>query len=177
MQESLHGFLHGIKWMDHVSWSLEMFSKNQLLEVGLTQNQETRTLRNLTTVDLLYFLSSVRNMHKYKFIEITFWLRGRVTYDLIIWGHLRCGHFRVRDHAAWFWKCLGTAFGHPLWGSHNFMVTALFSSCEKWPWGRFKTHTLISSFTTTPNSITTQFHKICQYQIPQAEHTCESGLS
>ena len=30
--------------------------KNHLLEVGLTQNQETVALRALTTVDLFYFI-------------------------------------------------------------------------------------------------------------------------
>ena len=30
--------------------------KNHLLEVGLTQNQETMALRTLTTVDLFYFI-------------------------------------------------------------------------------------------------------------------------
>src|ERR1700689_4479049 len=41
-------------------------------------------------------------------------------------------HFRIRDYTTWFWRCLGTAFGHFLLGSHNFMVTAL-GSCVKWP--------------------------------------------
>jgi hypothetical protein len=30
--------------------------KNQLLEVGLTQNHETMALRMLTTVDVFYFI-------------------------------------------------------------------------------------------------------------------------
>ena len=30
--------------------------KNHLLEVGLTQNQETMPLRSLTTIDLFYFI-------------------------------------------------------------------------------------------------------------------------
>ena len=30
--------------------------KNRLLEVGLTQNQETMALRTLTIIDLLYFI-------------------------------------------------------------------------------------------------------------------------
>ena len=34
----------------------------------------------------------------------------------------------------WFWRCVGTAFGDFLLGSHNFMVMAL-SSCVKWPLG------------------------------------------
>jgi hypothetical protein len=39
---------------DHVSWPLGLCSKHHLLEVGLTQNQETMALRNLTTVDSFY---------------------------------------------------------------------------------------------------------------------------
>ena len=42
--------------MDHVSWSLGLFSQNCLLEVGLTQNWETMALQMLTTVDLLCFI-------------------------------------------------------------------------------------------------------------------------
>ena len=40
----------------HVSWSLGLFFKNHLLEVGLTQNRETMALQNLTTIDLFYFI-------------------------------------------------------------------------------------------------------------------------
>ena len=29
-------------------------------------------------------------------------------------------HSRVRDHTAWLWRCVGTAFGHFLLGSLNF---------------------------------------------------------
>ena len=36
-----------------VTWTI---FKNHLLEVGLTQNRETMTLRTLTTVDLFYFI-------------------------------------------------------------------------------------------------------------------------
>ena len=36
-----------------VTWTI---FKNHLLEVGLTQNQETMELRMLTTVDLFYFI-------------------------------------------------------------------------------------------------------------------------
>jgi hypothetical protein len=39
--------------MFRVTW---IISKNHLLEVGLTQNQETMALRMLTTVDLFYFI-------------------------------------------------------------------------------------------------------------------------
>jgi hypothetical protein len=43
--------------MDRVSWSLGLFFKNHLLEVGLTRNRgETMALRTLTTVDLFYVI-------------------------------------------------------------------------------------------------------------------------
>ena len=41
--------------MDCGSWSLGLFSKTHLLEVGRTQNQETMALWTLVTVDLFYF--------------------------------------------------------------------------------------------------------------------------
>ena len=40
--------------MDHVSWSLGLFFKNHLVEVGLTQNRQTMALQTLTTVHLFY---------------------------------------------------------------------------------------------------------------------------
>jgi hypothetical protein len=48
-------WVHAWHRMDHVSWSLGPFSKNHLLKVGLTQNQETMALQTLKTVDLFYF--------------------------------------------------------------------------------------------------------------------------
>ena len=45
--------------------------KNHLLEVGLTQNRETKALRMLTTVDLFYFIVC-ENPHESKIIEIAF---------------------------------------------------------------------------------------------------------
>ena len=39
---------------------------------------------------------------------------------------------RIRDHTTRFCRCLGTACGHFLMGSHNFMVTTL-GSCVNWP--------------------------------------------
>ena len=42
--------------MDHVFMVTWTIFKNHLLEVGLTQNQETMALRTLTTVDLFYFI-------------------------------------------------------------------------------------------------------------------------
>ena len=46
---------------------------NHLVEVGLTQNRETMALRNLTTVDSLYFYHMWRpHMNHFYFIEIAF---------------------------------------------------------------------------------------------------------
>ena len=50
-------------------------------------------------------------------------------------------HSHMTSHYTWgsvthtptsCWRCVGTAFGHFLLGSHNFMVMAL-GSCVKWP--------------------------------------------
>ena len=38
-----------------VTWTIFI---NHLLEVGLTQNQETMALRTLTTIGLIYFITS-----------------------------------------------------------------------------------------------------------------------
>ena len=43
------------------------------------------------------------------------WLRTR-SHDFTL-------HLGVRDRTTWFWRCLGTAFGHFLLGSQNSMVT------------------------------------------------------
>ena len=45
--------------------------KNHLLEVDLTQNQETMALQTLITVGLLYFIM-VEDPHEQKFIKIAF---------------------------------------------------------------------------------------------------------
>ena len=37
-----------------VTWTIS--KKNHLLEVGLTQNQETMALQPLSTIDLFYFI-------------------------------------------------------------------------------------------------------------------------
>ena len=39
-------------------------------------------------------------------------------------------HLRARYHTTWYWRWLGTAFGHFHLGSHNLMVTALGLVCE-----------------------------------------------
>ena len=54
---------------NHVSWSLGLFKKKHLLEVGLTQNRENMALRMLTTINLSYF-NMCEDPHEWKFIEI-----------------------------------------------------------------------------------------------------------
>ena len=49
-------WVHTWHRMDDASWSLGMFSKDHLLEVGPAQNRETMALRTLTTVDLFHFI-------------------------------------------------------------------------------------------------------------------------
>jgi hypothetical protein len=38
--------------VDHVSWSLGLFSDNHLVEVGLTRYRKSTTLKMLTTIGL-----------------------------------------------------------------------------------------------------------------------------
>jgi hypothetical protein len=64
-----------------------------------------------------------KNSLKYHLVE------DRDTYDFTL-------HLKVYDHMTWFWRCIGTTFGHFFLGvgdSHNFMLTAL-GLCVKWPW-------------------------------------------
>ena len=56
-------------------------------------------------------------------------VKGLVTYDFTL-------HLRIRDHTTHFWKCVGTTCGHFLWGSHNFMVTALHTRAKTRPHAR-----------------------------------------
>ena len=51
-----------------VTW---IIFKNCLLEVGVTQNQETMALRMLTTINLFYFIMC-EDPHEHTFIEIAF---------------------------------------------------------------------------------------------------------
>ena len=104
-----------------VTWTI---FKNHLLEIGLTQHWETKALHMLTTIHLFYCIMC-GDPREHKFIEIA-----------LGWGadHIRLFtlHLRVRDRTTWFWRHVGTAFGHFLLGSYNFMVMAL-GSCVKWP--------------------------------------------
>ena len=59
--------------MNHVLWSLGLFSKTIFLEVGLTQNRETMALLMLTTVACIYlFLSCVMSHMNRTLFEIAF---------------------------------------------------------------------------------------------------------
>jgi hypothetical protein len=91
-----------------ITWTI---SKNHLLEVGLTQNRKTMALQTLTTVKLFDFY----HVWGPAWLEIywnSIWLRVQ-SYDFTL-------HLRVHDHNTWFWRCLGTAFGHFLLGSQKF---------------------------------------------------------
>ena len=55
--------------MDHVSWSLRLFSQNHFLEVGLTLNRETTALQTLTTINS-FCIIMVENPHEQFFFEI-----------------------------------------------------------------------------------------------------------
>jgi hypothetical protein len=101
-----------------VTW---IIFENNLFEVGLTPNRETTTL---TIIDLFCFY----HVGGPVWIEVpwkSIWLRT--------WSHMT-SHYTsgIRDHTTWCWRCVGTAFGHFLLGSQNFMDAAL-GFCVKWP--------------------------------------------
>ena len=105
--------------------------KTHVLEVSLTQNRETTTLRTLTTIGLLCFTMS-EDPHEQKFIEIEFgWGPGH------IWLHTT----PPEGPGPWpFYTtvevCLRQPWGTFLLGSHDVMVTALGSRVKHWS-GRF----------------------------------------
>ena len=103
--------------------SLGLYSNHPLV-VGLTQKTGDHGIPNSHNHWFILFYHvweprTNKNSLKYHLVE------GPVTYDFTL-------HLRVCDHTTWFWRCVGTAFGHFLLGSHNFMVTAP-GSCVKWP--------------------------------------------
>jgi hypothetical protein len=59
-----------------VNWTI---FKSHLVEVGLTQNRETTTLRNLTTIDLLHFIMC-EDAAWIEIHESNIWLRA--------WSHM-----------------------------------------------------------------------------------------
>jgi hypothetical protein len=100
-----------------VTW---IIFKNNLLDVDLTQLGDQSTL-NVHNHWFIWFY----HVWEPTWIEMhwnSIWLRAR---------------WHMTSHYTWrsvtilhdFWRCIGTAFGHFLLGSHNPMVTAL-GSCE-----------------------------------------------
>jgi hypothetical protein len=97
---------------------------NHLSEIGLTHNQETRPWHSACSQPFFYFIVSCV---KTAWIDIH-WNSislSPITYDFTL-------HSKIRDRTTWFWRCVGTTFGHFLLGSHNSMVTVL-GSCVKRP--------------------------------------------
>jgi hypothetical protein len=103
-----------------VIWTL---FKNHLLEVGLTQNQETMAFQTLTTVGLFYLIMC-EDPHEHKFIEIAFgWGPSHIWLHTTLedpWPH--CMILEV------CWDSLWTLS----FGLSQFHVAAL-GSCVKWP--------------------------------------------
>ena len=99
-----------------VTWTT---SKNHLLEVGLTQNQETMGLRMLATIDSFYFIMS-KNRHEIRIHWNNVWLRAR----LHMTAHYTRG-FVSTLHG------FGGALGHPL--NTFFWVLTI-------PWSRLLAH-------------------------------------
>ena len=102
--------------MECVSWSLGIFFKNHLLEVGLTQNQE-RPRHSKRSQPLIYpIFIMCEDMHENKFIQNNCWSRA--------WSHTT---------SQYTWVTTQNDFGGVLWrplshfhlGSHNSMGTAL----------------------------------------------------
>ena len=102
--------------------------KNRLLELGQTQNQETMALMNLITIDLLIFIMCKDPA----WLEIhwnSIWLRA--------WSYTT-SHYTRRPVVTlhWFWKYLGTAFGHSLWALtiswSRLLARAWSGAREKW---------------------------------------------
>ena len=97
-------------------------SQNHELEIGLTRIRETMALQNLTIVIAFYH---VRGSYMSKNSLKQHLVLGPVTYDFTL-------HLRARDHTTRFWRCVGTAFGHFLFGLSQFHGHAL-GSCVNWP--------------------------------------------
>ena len=111
-------------WMDHVSWVLGLFPKTTSRRQAWYKTVG-RPWPSKCPQSLVYSILSCVRTHMNKRSLKWHSNEGPVTNGFRL-------HLRVRDRTTWFWRCVGTAFGHFLLGSHNFMVTAL-GSCVKWP--------------------------------------------
>ena len=109
--------------MDHVEWPLGLFSKPPL---GGRPNSIPGD-RGIPNAHNRWFIL-FDHVWGPAWIDIhwnSVWLRARSHMTShYTWGSV--------STLTWFRRCLGTAFGHFLMGSHNFMVTTL-GSCVKWP--------------------------------------------
>ena len=84
--------------------------KTHLLEVGLKHNWETMAPQMLTNRWFI-LLYHVRGPTWTEIHWNSIWL-GPVTYGCTL-------HLRIHDHTTWFWRCLGTSFGHFIWDLTN----------------------------------------------------------
>jgi hypothetical protein len=118
----LHGLLHAIQWiMFH--GHLDYFPKPSFGSKSNTKSGDHGIPNAHNRWFILFYhvwgSAWIKNHWKWHLVE------GPVTCDFTL-------HSRIRDQTTWFWRCVGTAFGHFHLGSHNFMVTAL-GLCVKWP--------------------------------------------
>ena len=105
---------------------------------GRPNTKTKRPWHSQCSQPLIYFiLICVRTCMNKKSLE------EHVIEDPVTYGFTL--HLRVHDHTTWFWRCVGTAFGHFLLGSHNVMVTAL-GSCVKWSAFPYTLNSIISTF-------------------------------
>ena len=116
----MHSYMASNRSCFIITWAI---FKNHLLEVSLTQNQETMALWMLTTIDLFYFIVC-EDPYEYEFIETSFgWGPGHTWLHITLEGPWP--HYVILEV---FWDGLWIL----LLRCHNFMVTAL-DSCVKWP--------------------------------------------
>jgi hypothetical protein len=119
----MDSFLHGIKWiMFMVTWTI--FQKPPL---GGRSNIKPRDY-GISNVHNRWFILFC-HLWRSTWIEI-YWNSDWLSAMAHMTSHYTWGSAGT---TAWFWRCVGTAFGHFLLGSHNFMVVMALGSCVKWP--------------------------------------------
>ena len=105
--------------MDRVSWSLgRLFSKPPLggwLNTILGDHGTPNTHNPLINSTLSCVRTHMNRNSSEKHLA-----EGPITYGFTL-------HLRVREQTTWSGRCVRTALGHFLLGTHNFMVTALGS--------------------------------------------------
>ena len=112
---SLHGFLHGIQWIVFRG-HLDYIQKPPLEFRPNTKPLGDHGTPNAHNCRFILFCDA----WGHTWIEVHWnciWLRAPLHMAFTL-------HLRVHNHTTWFWRCLGTAFGHFLLGSPNFMVMA-----------------------------------------------------